>query len=239
MHKTALFHQLRFHTEFERGMWEGWITKEAWVRGKVIINDSHLSSPVTYCRYQIYEGSVLALACYKAWYQLWHQQAAGDTTKWIPLYVQCLPQEDPDAALSGTQSSRQPFGELQKAPRGLHLTSLAAHLYYSEGILFQGMNSEGNVQQSVFPKLSWVTKRREIHLKMPEFIALLVRTVSQIERGTAMCKGWNWGRRCAGYWSGGRQPMGDALLLGSCMCCVAFLCCLLLTAGRKGHPSRV
>lgn len=32
--------------------------------------------------------------------------------------------------------------------------------------------------------------------------------------------------------------MGDALLLGSCMCCVAFLCCLLLTAGRRGAPKQ-
>lgn len=32
--------------------------------------------------------------------------------------------------------------------------------------------------------------------------------------------------------------MGDALLLGSCMCCVAFLCCLLLTVGRSRGPKQ-
>jgi len=52
-------------------------------------------------------------------------------------------QEHPCATLSGTQSNRQSLGELQKALRGLHLTSLAAHLCTSEGILFQGMNFGG------------------------------------------------------------------------------------------------
>lgn len=97
---------------------------------------------------------------------------------------------------------------------------------------------EGNVQQSVFPKLSLVTKRRKVHQKMPEFISLLMRTVSQGERGMAVCKGCNWGRSCAGWWSGGRHPTGEALLHGSCMCCVAFLCCLFLTAGRSGVPKQ-